>query len=450
MKAAVERRARLAERVSGAALFAAGRSIGRNYEGNTYPFRASSHFLYFVGQGLEGAYVLIEKERTRVFIETPDSDDALWHGAQPSTAELSRSLGCEVALIEALPEALKRAQSVATIPAPDAATRKEQASLLGRVLQRSDNDATLEHAVVALRSVHDDSAQGALAEAAKATVAAHKAGMAATRPGLSEAAVCAAMEFELAKRGYGTAYGSIVTVHGEILHNHSHSNECRDGDLLLADVGAETAGGWAGDVTRTWPVNGTFSPTQRAMYDIVLAAQLDAIDRARPGVRYRDVHLQAARTLTQGLVDEGILRGDVDSLVERGAHALFFPHGVGHLLGLDVHDMEDLGDRAGYPEGRERNPQFGLSYLRLDRELLEGMAVTIEPGFYQVPAILNNASRCAFAEDCLDRVALARFADVRGIRIEDDILVTAIAPLVMTSDAPKSAGEVEAAVRSGY
>lgn len=448
MNNVVQRRAKLGQRLSGAALFAAGRPIGRNYPGNPYPFRASSHFLYFVGKGLEGAYALVEKERTRVFVATPDADDALWHGPQPSIEELGRFLGCEVAPLETLPDALAKSRPVATIPAPDAVTRKEQASFLGRGFERSGSDAELEHAVVALRSVHDEAAQAGLQQAAKATAAAHRAGMAATRPGMSEAAVCAAMEFELAKLGCGTAYGSIVTVHGEVLHNHSHGNECRDGDLLLADVGAETPDGWAGDVTRTWPVSGTFSPTQRAIYDIVLAAQVDAIDRVRPGVRYREVHLQAARTLTQGLVDEGILTGGVDSLVERGVHALFFPHGVGHLLGLDVHDMEDLGDRAGYPEGRGRDAQFGLSYLRLDRELAEGMAVTVEPGFYQVPAILEDAARCAFAEDSLNRAALARFADVRGIRIEDDVLVSASSPVVMTSEAPKSADDVEAAVRA--
>ncbi|MFK8004605.1 MAG: aminopeptidase P family protein [Polyangiales bacterium] len=448
MNNVVQRRAKLGQRISGAALFAAGRSIGRNYPGNPYPFRASSHFLYFVGKGLEGAYALVEQERTRVFIPTPDADDALWHGPQPSAEELAGALGCEVAPLETLPAVLQQTQQVATIPAPDASTREEQAAFLGRGFGRAGGDADLEHAVVALRSVHDDAAQAGLITAAKATAAAHRAGMAATRPGVSEAAVCAAMEFELAKLDCGTAYGSIVTVHGEVLHNHSHGNECREGDLLLADVGAETADGWAGDVTRTWPVSGTFSPTQRAMYDIVLAAQVDAIARVRPGVRYREVHLQAARTLTQGLVDEGILRGNVDSLVERGVHALFFPHGVGHLLGLDVHDMEDLGDRAGYPEGRARDAQFGLSYLRLDRELAEGMAVTVEPGFYQVPAILNDAARCAFAEDSLDRVALERFADVRGIRIEDDVLVSASTPFVMTADAPKSAEDVEATIRA--
>src|SRR5690606_9733685 len=143
------------------------------------------------------------------------------------------------------------------------------------------------------------------------------------------------------------------------------------------DAGAEYRG-WASDVTRTWPVSGRFSPTQRAIYDIVLQAQRDAIAQVRPNVRYRDIHLTCARTLTRGLVDEGILVGEPESLVERGAHAIFFPLGVGHLLGLDVHDMEDLGDRAGYGPGRIRSDQFGLSYLRLDRDLEIGMLVTIE------------------------------------------------------------------------
>src|SRR5690606_22262098 len=160
----------------------------------------------------------------------------------------------------------------------------------------------------------------------------------------------------------------IVTVHGEVLHNTTYGHQLGEHDLLLADVGGELDG-WANDVTRTWPVSGKLSPTQRALYDIVLQAELDAIAMVRPGARYRDIHLAACLTLARGLVDEGVLRGDPQSLVERGAHAIFFPHGVGHLLGLDVHDMEDLGDRAGYAPGRARSPQFGLGYLRLDRDL---------------------------------------------------------------------------------
>ncbi len=218
------------------------------------------------------------------------------------------------------------------------------------------------------------------------------------------------------------------------------------GDLLLVDAGAELHG-WASDVTRTWPVSGAFSPTQRALYDVVLAAQQAAIDAVRPGVRYRDLHLLASTVLARGLVDEGILRGDPESLVERGAHALFFPHGLGHLMGLDVHDMEDLWDRAGYGPGRTRAEAFGLCYLRLDRDLAPGMVVTIEPGLYLVPAILATRDLVEpFERDgTLCREALERFSDVRGIRIEDDVLCTDGGAEVLTAAIPKAPQDLAAA-----
>jgi Xaa-Pro aminopeptidase len=274
-------------------------------------------------------------------------------------------------------------------------------------------------------------------------VRAHAAGHKASRPGVRVAAVRAAMEHEILAADFTTAYPSIVTVHGEVLHSHDRSGLCHSGDLLLADVGAESDSGYASDVTRTWPVSGRFSPSQRAMYELVLRSQLAAIAAVRPGVRYRDVHLTAARTLCAGLVEEGILTGSVDGLVERGAHALFFPHGVGHLLGLDVHDLEDLGDRAGYAPGRSRSAQFGLSYLRLDRDLVPGMAVTIEPGLYLVPAILHSATLTGPLRDALHLEALDKFRDVRGIRIEDDVLVTEDGCEVLTADIPKSVSAVE-------
>jgi Xaa-Pro aminopeptidase len=263
-----------------------------------------------------------------------------------------------------------------------------------------------------------------------------------------ESAVRAAMEHEIVAAGGAPAYGSIVSVHGEVLHNDTHFGTCAEGDLLLADVGAESEDGWASDVTRSWPVSGRYSPTQRAIYDVVLAANRAAIGAVRPGARYRDVHLTAARTIAEGLVALGVLRGEPDALVAAGAHALFFPHGVGHLLGLDVHDMEDLGDRAGYAPGRTRSPQFGLSYLRLDRDLAPGMCVTIEPGFYVVPAIFDDPGLAPLAAQYVDRAVLARFADVRGIRIEDDVLVTDDGAEVLTRAIPKDAAEVEAAVRT--
>jgi Xaa-Pro aminopeptidase len=232
-----------------------------------------------------------------------------------------------------------------------------------------------------------------------------------------------------------------------VLHNEHYYNPVRHGDLLLADVGAETALGWASDVTRTWPVSGWFSPSQRQIYEVVLAAHDACIAQIRPGVEFKDIHMTAATVLTQGLVNIGILKGDVEELVEMDAHALFFPHGVGHLMGLDVHDMEDLGDLAGYELGRTRSDRFGLNFLRLDRPLQAGMVVTIEPGFYQVPAILNYPDRRAKYQDVVNWERLEQFADVRGIRIEDDVLVTESGCEVLTAALPTDPSTIEHLVR---
>jgi len=244
------------------------------------------------------------------------------------------------------------------------------------------------------------------------------------------------------------SYSSIVTIHGEVLHNNQYHHSLQPGDLLLADVGAETGMGWAADVTRTWPVSGKFSSTQRDIYNVVLAAHDACIAKISPGVEYRDIHLLAAAVIAEGLVDLGILCGKPEDLVTMDAHALFFPHGVGHLLGLDVHDMEDLGDLAGYEEGRVRSDRFGLCYLRLNRPLRPGMLVTIEPGFYQVGAILNNSETRSKYQNIVNWQRLAQFADVRGIRIEDDVLVTKEGSEVLTSALPTDADATEQLVKS--
>ena len=301
--------------------------------------------------------------------------------------------------------------------------------------------------MIEIRLRNDAFAIAQLEEAASATVQAHVAGMAHTRPGMREAEVRAAMEACLVAQGMSTSYNSIVTRQGQVLHNDRHDGELCAGDLLLADVGAETPEGWAGDVTRTWPVSGHMSATQKVIYELVLKSQLTAIEAVSPNVRYLDVHRTAGRVLVQGLVELGILRGDPLELFERGAGALFFPHGVGHLLGLDVHDMEDLGDRAGYAPGRSRAKNAADRYLRLDRDLEAGMVVTIEPGFYRIPRILQRTEEVGDLEDCLVRAELEKFADVKGIRIEDDVLVTESGRRVLTALAPKQVADVEAAMR---
>lgn len=445
------------------ALVFAGGQRPRNYPANVYPYRADSHFLYLVGAPIPDAALWVRGDRAELFMTPPAPDDALWHGALPSFEEIRAATGvAAVRPIDELTDVIASTgpDTIATLPSADAHTRYRQCTMLGRtwkggpapaVSSLDAVDLALADAMIALRLCHDDAAVAMIERAIEGTTAAHIAGMAATRAGLHEHDLRGAMEGKLYAHGMEPAYGSIITVHGEVLHNTSYHRPLNDGDLVLADLGAEFEG-WASDVTRTWPVSGTFSATQRAMYDVVLQSQLDAIARVKPGVRYRDVHLAASRTLAAGLVDLGVLKGDPDGLVERGAHALLFPHGVGHILGLDVHDMEDLGDRAGYAPGRTRSEQFGLGYLRLDRDLQPGMVVTIEPGLYLVPAILADEKLCGpfVADGTLDRDALARFADVRGIRIEDDVLCTPTGPRVLTAQIPKSVEAVEAAVGASH
>jgi Xaa-Pro aminopeptidase len=447
--ACAERRRLLGARLPGLpALIPAGLAAPRNYAANTFPYRASSHFLYLVGAGLEGGMLLVDGTDASLYLPEPSPLDDLWHGALPSHAELQHTLGLPVLPLSRLAAALDhRLPAVAPCLRPHEpqwleARRSEDGDASGQ------SDARLADALIDLRLCHDEAALTEIRRAVMVSVAAHRAGMAVTRHSSYEREVMASMEAVCQRAGFGTAYGSIVTVHGEVLHNHAHHHPLHAGDLLLADVGSESDTGYASDITRTWPVSGTFSATQRDIYQLVLAMQDAAIATLGPGVRYRDVHLSAARVLVDGLCQLGILRGQVDALVEDGTYALFFPHGVGHLLGLDVHDMEDLGDLAGYAPGRTRSAQFGLSYLRLDRDLAPGMLVTIEPGFYQVPSLLADPARVGLRGDPIQHARLAAFADVRGIRIEDDVLISESGCEVLTQALEKQPDAIEALVRA--
>jgi Xaa-Pro aminopeptidase len=448
VKAFAARRERLKARLSGPALLVAGESRPRNFQHNRFPFRAESHFLYLVGRSIEGAALLVTPSGCTLYAPPADPEAELWTGPMASLDDLSKQLGLEVRSIDDL----QGAADVAALPPQDLETTWWLAELLDRELEPGGGDelegrdAELAEAMIALRLQHDAAAIEQLRQAAAVTYRAHVAGMRQTREGEREATVRAAMEAEIIAAGCNTAYGSIVTVHGEVLHNERHDGVLAAADLLLADVGAETPEGFAGDVTRAWPVSGRFSATQRAVYEVVLASQLAAIAAVAPGVRYLDVHRAAGLALVEGLLGLGILRGNAQDLYARGAAALFFPHGVGHLLGIDVHDMEDLGDRAGYAPGRERATAPGDRYLRLDRDLAPGMCVTIEPGFYQIPRILSRPEELGDLESALDRRELARFSDVRGIRIEDDVLVTETGSEILSHSVPKSIDDIENAM----
>jgi Xaa-Pro aminopeptidase len=443
------RRQRLSQLVDFPVLLWSGRSSARNFPANTYPFRANSHFLYFAGLPLENAAIRLENGKLQLFLDDPTPADALWHGESPRRETIAATIGAD----EAYPLATLKSwgEGAAAISVQDAPTRLLQSHILKRMLSPLENlqgiDRQLAEAIITLRLTHDDHALAEIRRAASVSIAAHRAGIAATPTASLEAEIRAAMEQVILANDMTPAYSSIVTVQGEVLHNNRYHHPLQPGDLLLADVGAEAASGWASDITRTWAVSGKFSPTQRALYNVVLAAHDACIDAVRPGQEFRQIHLLAARIIAEGLVDLGILQGQPDDLVEQDAHALFFPHGIGHLLGLDVHDMEDLGDLAGYAQGRSRSDRFGLCYLRLDRPLQVGMVVTIEPGFYQVPGIFNDPERRAKYRHLVNWERLAEFQDVRGIRIEDDVLVTETGADVLTAALPTAVEDIEALVK---
>jgi Xaa-Pro aminopeptidase len=450
-----QRRKRLLEKLPAntMALLPSHEEIGRNYPANPYlHFRASSHFLYLVGKHYSHAYLLlIPGDKARLYMEENTMSDQLWHGIMPSFEVLSEQHDCQVLSIEQLASDLKRLglDSIATIPSFYPHIRQKQSELLGRtvmpVQQATAIDVTLCEAMIALRLIHDEYAIQSLKLAAELTTQAHHLGMQKTQLGQSTASLYAVMLGELQKNGLTSAYPPIITTHGEVLHCHHYKDVLKDGDLLLVDFGAETENGWAGDVTRTWPVNGKFDPYQREIYTLVLEIQKRAIELVKPGMEYRKIHEFTGLSLAQALKDIGILQGDTaQSLFEQNAHALFFPHGIGHLIGLDVHDMEDLGDRAGYEQGRTRVKAFGAGYLRLDRKLEQGMAVTIEPGFYQVEALLKNTDVAGpNLRGLVNWERLEAFKSVRGIRIEDDILVGENGPINLTQRIVKEIDELE-------
>lgn len=451
-----------------AGLILSGFSQPRNYAGNPFGYRPTSHSLYLAGALPEGSALLFDpsapsalaREQGEVFVPESSVASELWHGATPSVAEWGERLGCVSSPISALSERLAElsARSVTLLGLPEfqPQLKAQQRALLGREVTRDPHgpDALWIELIVSARLKSDEGALEGMRAAARLTAEAHKEGLRALASLNLEGEgvntprahiIRAAMERPLTAQGATPAYTPIITPHGEVLHQHDHSAVLSRGDLLLVDFGAELTGRGCGDVTRVWPVGGRFSPTQRAIYEVVLSALRAATSRVKAGVEYREVHAQACLTLAEGLSALGIFKVSGEEAVERNAHALFFPHGVGHLIGLDVHDMEDLGDLAGYAPERPRDPRFGWGYLRLSRPLEPGMIVTVEPGFYQVPALLRDPSIVGpEASSCVDWERLRDFSDVRGVRLEDDVLVTTGEPEVLSAAIPLDVEAIEA------
>jgi Xaa-Pro aminopeptidase len=446
VEAHAKRRDRLMARLGRPVLLMGNGPLPRNLPMNILPFRQDSNLLYFTGCDLPNAAALITVSGCTLFLPLPAQDDALWHGVLPTAKALQSHFGVEsVQASEELESRCAQLPEIATLAVSDPIRNALTKSITGADLQfgHAYGDLELVDAIIDMRRIKSDAEAQAHREAAKITTLAHCAAMGATRIGGHEREIAALFDGVLAANGCVNGYHSIVTVRGEVLHNPNYTHILGDGDLLLLDGGAELPTGYGCDVTRTWPVNGRFSPRQASAYAAVLEAQKESIALCRPGVRYREVHLASAKILAQWLVDEGLLNCSATEAFETGAHALFFPHGVGHFLGLDVHDLEQFGDRPSYPSSQPRDSQFGLSYLRLDMPLQQGHLVTVEPGFYVVDAILDDPAIRETHKSRLNLEAAAAWRGFGGIRIEDDILVTSGEPENLTDAIPREIQAIE-------
>lgn len=441
-----ERRLNLADMLPGIpVLLLSGCDRYRNYPAFPFPFRASSHYMFFGGPNEPDNFLLILNGNATLYRPVLHPDDEIWHGPHESDEELKKRFGLsEIKTLEELPEDLSTLglDEVLSLPSPDAKSNQMIEQFLGRVPNLDeDPDVDLVDAMMELRRCQDEAAQESIRRAVAASAELQREVMAACAPGVTERELRGAFDRKKAAEGWGASFQPIISVAGEVLHNPHYRHTLSADDLLLVDCGAELEDGYVGDLTRTYPVDGKFSETQKAIYDIVDAARAKAVSMVAPGAHFADLHKAASLVIADGLVGLGILKGDAEKLVEEGVHALFFCHGLGHLLGLDAHDMEDFGDRIGYEEGTERSKQFGLSNLRLSRELEPGMVVTIEPGYYSVPALLNGELGKKF-EPYLDREVLKKYEDVRGIRIEDVVLVTEDGHENLSKDLPTASDEI--------
>ncbi|MEN0063068.1 MAG: aminopeptidase P family protein [Myxococcota bacterium] len=445
-----KRRKRLTSMVEGPIVLLGNGEQSRNLPMNKLPFRQDSTFQYFTGCPEPGAAAFLDGDRFELFLVTADADDALWHGPRPDIEARGAHYGADRTRPSSELAQVLTAES-RSLAVADPVRNQIVTQHTGQALAFGSEygDDALVDAVIALRRTKDPDEIEELREAARITRLAFEATMAATHPGGHERHLWTLFEAVLRLEGCDTGYDTILTQSGEILHHHGHADALQSGRLVLLDGGGELVRSrYTVDITRTWPVSGTFDPRQRAAYAAVLEAQAQSIAACKPGVRYREVHDVSCRVLARFLLDEKLVTGTVDSVVDIGAHALFFPHGVGHHLGLDVHDLENFGDRSSYERGASRPDAFGTRNLRLDLPLEPGWVVTIEPGFYVVPAILEDAALRERFAATVDFDAAAKWTGFGGIRIEDDVWVTPEGPEVLTT-VPKTIEAIEALVGSG-
>ena len=428
------RRARLKEKVkSGLVLILGNGEAPANYTDNTYKFRQDSSFLYFFGLNQPGfaGVIDIDSGDEYLFGNDVDMDDIIWMGPQPSVKDMAARVGVSktapfARLADCMKTAISQGRRIHFLPPYRFRNMLLLEELLGIRPALVKNYASLEliKAVVDLRSVKEPCEIEEITKACNIGYEMHTAAMRNCKPGVKEQYIAGLIEGIAASYGSMVSFPVILSQNGETLHNHDHSQILQEGRMMLTDAGAEEVSHYCSDFTRTVPVGGKFLTRQKEVYNIVLAANNKAIEIAKPGVTYQYVHLEVCKVLAQGLKDLGLMKGDVNEAVAAGAHALFMPHGLGHMMGLDVHDMEDLGQiYVGYDDETRPIDQFGTSSLRMGRRLQEGFVITDEPGCYFIPALIDQWRAQVMHKEFLNYDKIETFKDFGGIRLEDDILI---------------------------
>jgi Xaa-Pro aminopeptidase len=453
----INRRARLKEKITnGIALILGNEDSPMNYRDNTFRFRQDSSFLYLFGLDFPGLAGVIDFDSGEdyIFGEDVDIDDIIWMGPQSTLRENAAKAGIHNTapldkLAAFLDVTIKKGRKVHFLPPYRAENKIKLEQLLGISVGRIQDYASVEliKAVVDMRSVKEPCEIEEMRIACRLGYDMHIAAMKMARPGVLEQKIAGTMEGIVAGGGGMVSFPTILSQNGEILHNHDHSQFLKEGRLMLTDAGAESPMHYASDFTRTVPVGGKFNQKQLEIYKIVLNANNKARELIRPGITYLSVHLTSAEVIASGLKELGLMKGDVKEAVANGAHALFFPHGLGHMLGLDAHDMEDLGQiYVGFDEEITPSDQFGTASLRLGRRLHAGFVVTNEPGIYFIPALIDKWQSEKINREFINFSRVSEYRKFGGIRLEDDILVTESGSEILGDRLPIEPADVEKTV----
>ena len=430
----IDRRTRLREKVgSGVLLFLGNDLVGMNYEGNEYHFRQDSSFLYYWGLDYAGlaALIDIEEDLEIIFGNELTIDDIVWTGTMPTLTDNAALAGVSdtrplSALKPLLQKAVAEGRPVRFLPPYRGDHKVWLQDLLGLAPEAQKADVSFIKAIVDMRNHKTDEEVAAIEEAVDISTRMHLIAYRMARPGVHEAEIAAAVLQEASRLpGTGLAFPTISTVAGEVLHNHGFIHTLKEGDIFLLDAGAENPLHYAGDLSSSMPVSERFTERQELIYNICLRAFYAAVEQLRPGNPYRNAHLAAAEAIAEGMVDLGLMKGNPRDIAESGAYALVFPCGTGHMMGLDVHDMENLGEQyVGYTDGEKKSTQFGFKSLRLSRPLEPGFVFTVEPGIYFMPELIDFWKAEGRFKEFINYERFDAWKDFGGLRNELDYLIT--------------------------